>query len=445
MKLPEGMVIPRRSWVGAAVPTGSQRSRLLIAMAECAAAHGYPEATVSRVVAGAGVSRATFYRQFRDREDCGLALFRWLEGCLRHRLGESAAEEGTDPMRAFLTVLLAAAEADPAAARFLAIESLGAGRQIAAERNRLWGALEKDLTGRLGERDVPLQITPRALLGGVEGLIALRAFRGEAHRLCHLLFDLLGWAESYAAPGAAAISERDWEAWGAALDPGPENVPSPEHGALPRGRSALGAKEAETRQREKIFAAVASCSRELGYACVTVADIVAAAEVGRQCFYRHFGSKAEAFHATQSFALREIMTRTAFGYYGIDAWADRVWHGLAAMLSHASRQPDLTCIDLVESFAAGPEAVGRSFENRLTFNIFLEDGYRLAAAPVPRISSEAIGGAILALLRGKVTASEPERAIAILPQAAYLSLAPFLGSSVALHFVEAKLKEATST
>jgi AcrR family transcriptional regulator len=52
-----------------------QRGRLLFAMAEAVADAGYVGVSVADVIARAGVSRATFYEQFRDKQDCFLAAF----------------------------------------------------------------------------------------------------------------------------------------------------------------------------------------------------------------------------------------------------------------------------------------------------------------------------------------------------------------------------------
>src|SRR3954451_610367 len=53
----------------------SQRGRLLLAMAGAAAEKGYAHTTVADVIAGAGVSRATFYEHFAGKEDCFVAAF----------------------------------------------------------------------------------------------------------------------------------------------------------------------------------------------------------------------------------------------------------------------------------------------------------------------------------------------------------------------------------
>jgi AcrR family transcriptional regulator len=57
------------------VVVASQRGRMLAAMAGAVARKGYAGTTVADVVAGAGVSRKTFYEHFRDKEECFLAAF----------------------------------------------------------------------------------------------------------------------------------------------------------------------------------------------------------------------------------------------------------------------------------------------------------------------------------------------------------------------------------
>src|SRR6478752_2700016 len=54
----------------------SQRARLLQATTEAVAAQGYVKTTVADIIARAGVSRATFYQLFRDKEDCFLAAYK---------------------------------------------------------------------------------------------------------------------------------------------------------------------------------------------------------------------------------------------------------------------------------------------------------------------------------------------------------------------------------
>jgi AcrR family transcriptional regulator len=64
-RLPSG-----RHDLPAEVVVNSQRDRLMKGMAEAVAATGYQQATIEEICSRAGVSTATFYELFRDKEDC---------------------------------------------------------------------------------------------------------------------------------------------------------------------------------------------------------------------------------------------------------------------------------------------------------------------------------------------------------------------------------------
>jgi AcrR family transcriptional regulator len=53
----------------------SQRQRILDAVLDVVGAHGYAAATVAHVTASAGISRTTFYEQFRSKQDAFLTAY----------------------------------------------------------------------------------------------------------------------------------------------------------------------------------------------------------------------------------------------------------------------------------------------------------------------------------------------------------------------------------
>ena len=60
------------------VVEAEQRKRLTLATAKVVAAKGFADASVADIIGVAGVSRATFYELFKDKEDCFLFGFRKL-------------------------------------------------------------------------------------------------------------------------------------------------------------------------------------------------------------------------------------------------------------------------------------------------------------------------------------------------------------------------------
>ncbi len=86
-RLPRGRHGLSREEVGRA-----QRARLLLAMADAVSRKGFVATTVADVIAGAGVSRETYYQQFSSKSACFMATFDAAAEVLFARVAE-----GLDP------------------------------------------------------------------------------------------------------------------------------------------------------------------------------------------------------------------------------------------------------------------------------------------------------------------------------------------------------------
>jgi len=120
----------------------NQRERLIAAMAEVCGEHGYGETSVAEVAKRAGVSTASFYRQFKDRRECMLASFEELFGRLLEALEGSCDGEEEPRARARAGAAAAASllAGDLPTARLLSVEILAVGpegvcaQHVAVER-----------------------------------------------------------------------------------------------------------------------------------------------------------------------------------------------------------------------------------------------------------------------------------------------------------------------
>jgi AcrR family transcriptional regulator len=153
----------------------NQRERIVAAIAEACAERGYAETSVAEVAKRAGVSSATFYKQFADRRDCLLAAHRELLGRLleevdRARGGESGGEARATTLRATLALLAA----DPPSARLLTVEVLAAGPEGSERHDEMVQAFAE----RLGVDWVAA--------AGLLALVGKLAVAGEAERLPEL-------------------------------------------------------------------------------------------------------------------------------------------------------------------------------------------------------------------------------------------------------------------
>jgi AcrR family transcriptional regulator len=109
-----------------------QRERILLAARDVFATRGYAGAALDEIVARARVSRTTFYAFFENKEECLLAVYRLGIERFGAAVAEAAArtaEQELAPaalLREEVRATLEAYAADPALARIVLIEIVGA-------------------------------------------------------------------------------------------------------------------------------------------------------------------------------------------------------------------------------------------------------------------------------------------------------------------------------
>jgi AcrR family transcriptional regulator len=129
-------VLPRgRNAAPRRVVRESQRERMLEAMAVAVSEKGYGDVAVADVIAGAGVSRKTFYEQFANKEACFLAAYDAGVARLADAIEEAiaAAPDWLQAVRGGVGCYLQALADNPAFARTFLIEIHAAG-PVALER-----------------------------------------------------------------------------------------------------------------------------------------------------------------------------------------------------------------------------------------------------------------------------------------------------------------------
>jgi AcrR family transcriptional regulator len=114
-----------------------QKHRLFGAAATVFSSAGYADASAEAISRQAGMSKATFYEHFANKEECLIALFQYASATLVEEL--VAASRGAE--RAFeerhsagLRAILKAVEDNPAMAQAILVETVGAGPRLAELR-----------------------------------------------------------------------------------------------------------------------------------------------------------------------------------------------------------------------------------------------------------------------------------------------------------------------
>lgn len=418
---------------------GARRERLLAAMMELCTLVGYPQTTVRSLSVHAGVSTASFYELFPDREACLIAACRVAAQRLFGDLPSPGALGGSEPLRVTLEALLSAFEREPYARQLLFVSSLAGRTPARRERERALAGFERALHATLAAcapAPVTLDLPAGALTGALceltcgcsSGTVSLPA----------LAEDLLIWVRAFArgdgapprripaagVPGCGEPSTRSREACRRTAR------------TLPRGRHRLPSEIVAGIHRERLIHAVADVTLALGYEDLTVTGIVAAAGVARSVFYRHFTSKQDAFLAAQDFAAAELTRRLARTYFEPRAWPQRVFRVLEEITGLIAANPGLAHLRLVESYAAGRGALCRVEQLRAAAAILLFEGFsHTTGPPVPRRVADASAGAVFELLQRELISGDGAIVRRRLPELTFIALAPFTGAERALQLV----------
>ena len=173
----------------------NQRERIIAAVAQVASVRGYGEMSVQHIVHEAGVSRRTFYEQFKNKDQAFLAAYDGASGLLMASI-RTAVDAETTPERkisAGLGAFLELLAASPAFAKMCIVEVLAAGPEAISRRAR---TMEEFTTmflegtrATLGDA-TPSPLIAETIVGGIYETVYRRVSRGETAELPKLLPDL---------------------------------------------------------------------------------------------------------------------------------------------------------------------------------------------------------------------------------------------------------------
>jgi AcrR family transcriptional regulator len=117
-----------------------QRERLLSAAALEFAERGYAGSSSDSISRRAGMSKATFYEHFANKEECMLALFEMAVRIIQESMASaarSAPSDARERMKAGTRAFLAALAEHPEYAQTLLVEIIGAGPDAAQYRDQV--------------------------------------------------------------------------------------------------------------------------------------------------------------------------------------------------------------------------------------------------------------------------------------------------------------------
>ena len=190
---------PDEGWLGQKEATGaSQRARMLDAISRAVAEKGYSRVTVGDVVSMAGVSRRTFYEQFKDKEDCFLAAYATGTDALIQEMVDASlaiddSAEWRDVLKVAIDTYVGALAANPEFAKTFLVDVLGAGPAAVELRRQVYEQFVQQyvILARRAAREQPEigevpEVYLRALVGGIGELVQQHLLTEDAKTLPEL-------------------------------------------------------------------------------------------------------------------------------------------------------------------------------------------------------------------------------------------------------------------
>jgi AcrR family transcriptional regulator len=174
-----------------------QRRRLYAAASAIFARSGYSEATAEAIAREAGMSKATFYEHFDNKEDCIIALHdaanEAVLDAMRRTGNDYAGPDAAGRVRAVIHTFLEVLAAFPDEAQTLLVEIIGAGPRAMERRDRVlaeYASYVDDVNREDAERGAVVRLaSPHdafAIVGAVIELASRQIRTGQPDDIRHL-------------------------------------------------------------------------------------------------------------------------------------------------------------------------------------------------------------------------------------------------------------------
>jgi AcrR family transcriptional regulator len=210
------------------------------------------------------------------------------------------------------------------------------------------------------------------------------------------------------------------------------------HGRRPPAPSSASERAPRERlaevQRARIVAAATEVVAELGYAGLTVAEIIAHAKISRRTFYEIFADREECFLAAFDAALARVAEPVLAGHAVEGPWRERIAAALTALLATFDEQPALARVLVLDALAAGPAALRRRAAAIDALVHAVDEGRRAAARardPGP-LAAEGVVGAVLGVLHARLLDARRRKPLLALAAPLMSTIVlPYLGPAAA--------------
>jgi AcrR family transcriptional regulator len=202
------------------------------------------------------------------------------------------------------------------------------------------------------------------------------------------------------------------------LRPGP--------GGLPRG-------QVTEIQRSRMIMAAVQAVEEVGYARMTVAQVIGRAKVSRKTFYDVFADREDCFRAAFDQAIAQARALAVEAYEQESGWREGIRASLARLLRLMDDEPGLAKLCVVEALGAGERVLESRAQVLDELAMVIDRGRSVgsAASEPPDVTAEGIVGAVFAVLHTRLLEGGKKPLTSLLGPLMSMIVLPYLGARAA--------------
>jgi AcrR family transcriptional regulator len=186
-------------------------------------------------------------------------------------------------------------------------------------------------------------------------------------------------------------------------------------------------------QRARLLSAAVELVEEIGYARMTVAQVINRAGVSRKTFYDVFDDREDCFLAAFEQTNSHAWRAAAEACDSESAWRGRVRSGLGRLLVLMDEEPGLAKLWIVEALGAGDRVLERRAEALQRFANVIHQG-RFAAngeRQLPDVIALGVAGGVFAVLHARLLKGADGAPSDLLNPLMSMIVLPYLGPQAA--------------
>jgi AcrR family transcriptional regulator len=208
-----------------------------------------------------------------------------------------------------------------------------------------------------------------------------------------------------------------------------------ESGSMRRGPKQHAREEVDAIQRARLIAATVATVADVGYAGLTVAQVIDRAKVSRRTFYELYKDTADCFLATYRSGLEQALGLVTDAYMEESSWREGVRSGLATLLGFLDLERGWARLLIVEGLSAGDDVLALRVDTIRTVAAALG---ATSDESLPLAAEVVVGGSMWVIYSHLV--DHPEESLMDLHGALMaMIMLPFLGEQEARREMNASL------